>query len=260
MAYQNLQISTEDHIAIVTIDRQQALNAMNPAIVGELKDFFTSAKGDNEIRAIILTGAGEKAFIAGADIKTFPEMSPEDAKAFARDGQALTSLIESFPKPVIAAVNGYALGGGTELALACHLRFASENAVFGLPEVSLGIFPGWGGTQRLPRLIGRGRATELIISAKKIDAQTAQYCGLVNAVYPLDVLIEETNKFLTNALKNSPKAIEFALDAIHRGSSLNIADGLNLEADLFGLAFTTEDMQEGTRAFIEKRKPEFKGK
>ena len=260
MAYEYLKVSMEGRIALVTIDRQVVLNALNTAVVRELQEFFDGAVSDDAIGAILLTGAGEKAFVAGADIAEMRERDPQEAKQFSREGQRLTSTIESLPKPVIAAVNGYALGGGTELALACHLRFASENAMFGLPEVSLGIFPGWGGTQRLPRLIGRARATEMIISAEKIDAETAREYGLVNRIFPHDELLTETEKFAGKVLKNGPTAVEMALEAIRRGNELSLDEGLEVEADLFGLIFTTEDMREGTTAFVEKREPDFKGK
>jgi len=260
MAYQYLQTSNDDGITTVKINRPDALNALNKDVIAELKSFFTEAAEDDSIRAIIVTGAGEKAFVAGADIKQFPSMSPLDAKSFAHEGHKLTLFIESMSKPVIAAVNGYALGGGTELALACHLRYASENAVFGLPEVGLGIFPGWGGTQRLPRLIGQARATEMIISAKKIDAQTAKDYGLVNDVYSSEELLEKVSEFLQTVLKNGPRAVALAMEAIQSGANMTLEEGLNLEANLFGVVFSTEDMKEGTAAFIEKRKPKFEGK
>ncbi len=259
MTYEYLQVSNDHGIATLKINRPDALNALNQNVVAELKTFFHEAATDDTVRAIIITGAGDKAFVAGADIKEFPSMSPLEARAFAREGHKLTLFIESLSKPVVAAVNGYALGGGTELALACHLRFASENAVFGLPEVGLGIFPGWGGTQRLPRLIGKARAIEMIISAKKIDANTARIYGLVNEVYSGEDLLEKTKEFLHGVLKNGPRAVALAMEAIRSGVNMTLEEGLNLEANLFGVVFSTEDMKEGTSAFIEKRKPNFKG-
>jgi len=260
MAYHYLKISNDNGITTLEINRPDALNALNKDVLSELKSFFADAAEDDSVRAIIVTGAGEKAFVAGADIKQFPSMSPLEAKNFAHEGHKLTLFIESMSKPVVAAANGYALGGGTELALACHLRYASENAVFGLPEVGLGIFPGWGGTQRLPRLIGKARATEMIISAKKIDAQTAKDYGLVNDVYSKEDLLGKVREFLQTVLRNGPQAVALAMEAIQSGSNMTLEEGLNLEANLFGVVFSTEDMKEGTKAFIEKRKPNFEGK
>jgi len=260
MTFSYVTYSTDDDkIATVVINRPDAMNAFNSEVVAELQECFDDIHDNEAIRAVILTGAGKTSFVAGADIKEMTDLNSVEARDFARRGQTLTNTIQYLGKPVIAAVNGYALGGGCELALACHMRFASSNAIFGQPEVGLGIIPGWGGTQRLARLVGPAKATELIISGNRIDAATAQNIGLVNDIFNQEDLLAETREFLTTVLNQGPKAVELSLEAINRGMDLPLSEGLNLEANLFGLAFSTQDSREGTRAFIQKRKPEFSG-
>lgn len=250
--------ASEGHIATLTIDRPDSLNAVNPDVVRELKVQFRKAMDDPEVGVIILTGSGEKAFIAGADIKVMQKMGPAESLVFGREGQALTSLIEESPKPVIAAVNGYALGGGCEIALACHIRIASENAMFGQPEVKLGIIPGWGGTQRLPRLVGRGLATELITTGSVIQADEAYRIGLVNNVYPLDDLMPQVLKLAGTILKNGPVAIEKSLNCIHQGMTVDIKEGLEIEVKAFSNLFGSEETTRGLTAFVDKKDPGFR--
>lgn len=260
MAYSYVKYSVDDDkIAIVTINRPDAMNAFNSDVVGELQDCFDGICENDSVRAVIVTGAGEKAFVAGADIKEMTDLNSVEAREFALRGQKLTNSIQYLGKPVVAAVNGYALGGGCELALACHIRYASANAIFGQPEVGLGIIPGWGGTQRLARLVGPSRATELIISGNRIDAAAAKNIGLVNDIFGQDELLDETKSFLKTVLKQGPRAVQLSLEAINRGMDVPLAEGLSLEADLFGVAFSTQDSREGTQAFIQKRKPDFSG-
>ncbi|MFB0517456.1 MAG: enoyl-CoA hydratase/isomerase family protein [Candidatus Neomarinimicrobiota bacterium] len=254
-----IKIDISGPVATITIDRQEALNALTPQVLEELSRALDEVNSE-QVRAVILTGAGEKAFAAGADIRQFPSFSPLEAQEFARQGQALTRKIEGFPKPVIAAVNGFALGGGCELALACHLRVASERAKFGQPEVSLGVMAGFGGSQRLPRLIGKGMALELLTTGRMVEADEALRIGLVNAVTSVDGLLPACQKLAEQIARKAPKAVELTLQAVNHGLNMPLAEGLDLEARLFALTFTTEDMQEGTRAFIEKRTPEFTGK
>jgi enoyl-CoA hydratase len=246
-------------VAHITIDRPEALNALSPQVLEELSQAFDEVDKD-DIRAVILTGAGEKAFIAGADIKEFAHFSPFDAQQFSRQGQALSKKIESFPKPVIAAVNGFALGGGCELALACHIRVASNRAKFGQPEVRLGVMAGFGGSQRLPRLVGKGVAIEMLTTSRMVDADEALRIGLVNAVTPPEELLPTCRKIGEQIAGKAPKAVALTLLAVDRGLNMTLEEGLNLEAQLFALTFTTEDMKEGTQAFIEKRAPKFTGK
>ncbi|NOZ04494.1 MAG: hypothetical protein GXO92_07835, partial [FCB group bacterium] len=246
-----------DGIGVITIDRPEALNAVNSDIIDELKNIFRSLRSNNDVGAVIITGAGEKAFIAGADIKEMSHFGTPEGLDFARKGQDLTNLIERFPKPVIAAINGYALGGGCEIALACHIRIAAENAHFGQPEVRLGLIPGWGGTQRLPRLVGKGKAIEMITTGNTIDAREAKEFGLVNYVVPQGQLHEKALQLAKDILKASPVAVRLSLDAIQRGLEMTQSDGMVYESHLFGFTFGTEDQKEGTKAFIEKRKPNF---
>ncbi len=259
MAYENILREDEGGIARVTVDRPDKLNALNDAVIGELQHCFEALRDDDSVRAVILTGAGEKAFVAGADIGELAKQTPLQARPLAQKGQHLMDTIEGLPKPVIAAVNGFALGGGCELAMACHLRFASDNALLGLPEVTLGIIPGYGGTQRLPRLVGKGRAMELILSAKPIDAAEAHRIGLVNKVFPQAELIPATEKALRKMLGHGPVAMRFALDAVNHGSEMPLADGLDYEATFFGLLAATDDVKEGMTAFLEKRPAHFQG-
>jgi enoyl-CoA hydratase len=249
-----------DGILTITIQRPQALNALNAGIIAALADAIDVAQTDGEVRTIVLTGSGDKAFVAGADIKEFADFSCKEGEALAKQGQEiLFNRIERSAKPVIAAVNGFALGGGLELALACHIRIASDNALMGLPEVSLGVIPGYGGTQRLPQIVGKGKALEMILSAKMIGAEEAASCGLVNAVVPLELLLETASKMARSIMKNSPKAVSTAIQAVLAGYEDGI-NGFDAEINCFGASFETEDFKEGTQAFIEKRKPKFSGK
>jgi enoyl-CoA hydratase len=249
-----------DGILTITIQRPQALNALNAGIIAALADAIDVAQTDGEVRTIVLTCSGDKAFVAGADIKEFADFSGKEGKALAKQGQEiLFNRIERSAKPVIAAVNGFALGGGLELALACHIRIASDNALMGLPEVSLGVIPGYGGTQRLPQIVGKGKALEMILSAKMIGAEEAASCGLVNAVVPLELLLETASKMARSIMKNSPKAVSTAIQAVLAGYEDGI-NGFDAEINCFGASFETEDFKEGTQAFIEKRKPKFSGK
>jgi enoyl-CoA hydratase len=260
MAYQNLLVESRDGVAVVTINRPDKLNALNDLTVNELEGAFTTLKGDPAIRGVILTGAGEKAFVAGADIAELSTQSPVDGKERSIRGQRVLDLIENLGKPVIAAVNGFALGGGCELAMACHLRVASENARLGTPEVKLGILCGYGGTQRLPRLVGKGRALEILLTGEMVDAQEALRIGLVNRVVQKDKLLAETEGLLRKMLANGPVSLRFTLEAVNAGLEMPLAEAQYLEATLFGLICTTEDMKEGTKAFLEKRAARFQGR
>jgi enoyl-CoA hydratase len=246
-------------IARVTINRPDKLNALNATVIEELGDAVTRIETDAAVRGVILTGAGQKAFVAGADISELANQGPVEGKARSLRGQQVFRRLESCGKPVIAAVNGFALGGGCELAMACHIRIAAEHAKFGQPEVKLGIGPGYGGTARLPRLVGRGRALELLLTGGMIDAPEAYRIGLVNRVVPGDRLIGETEVMLRAILENGPLAIRACLEAVDAGLEMRIDQALLLEANLFGLLSATADMKEGTKAFLEKRKPAFKG-
>ncbi|MCG8603808.1 enoyl-CoA hydratase-related protein, partial [bacterium] len=225
-----------------------------------IREVFQEVKGDDDVRGVILTGAGEKAFVAGADIKELAQKGPVEAKQFSYECAKILNGIEHFPKPIIAAVNGYCLGGGCELAMACHIRLASDNARFGQPEVNLGLIPGNGGTQRLPRLVGKGRAIQLILTGEMIDAQEAYRIGLVNKVTTLAELIPTGEAIFKTIFSKAPIAASLGIEAINHGLELTLDEGIQLESNLFGLCFSTEDMKEGTQAFIEKRKAEFKGK
>lgn len=258
--YNTIIVETAGRIAHVTINRPDKLNALNAQAKAELKQAFEIIKNDSNVDVVILTGAGEKAFVAGTDIKELTELNTESGKIFSEDGQSVFNLIENLGKPVIAAVNGYVLGGGTELALACHIRIASENAKFGQPEVNLGIIPGYGGTQRLARLIGKGRAMELILTGDQIDAQEAYRIGLVNKVVSQAELMKTAEAVAQKILSKGQLAIRLALKAVNMTAETNLTDGQALEASLFGLCCGTEDFKEGTKAFLEKRKPEFKSK
>lgn len=260
MSYETLLVERSGAVARVTINRPEKLNALNGKLLGELEDCFRAVGDESEVRVVILTGAGEKSFVAGADISELSVLSPLEAREFARRGQRVIGLIEDLGKPVIAAVNGYALGGGCELAMACSLRVAAENARFGLPEVKLGVIPGYGGTQRLARLIGKGRAIEITTIAEPISAQEAYRLGLVNQVVPAKDLITVCEALAGKIMANAPLAVKFALEAVNHGMEMTLEEGLFLEANLFGLCCATEDMREGTRAFLEKRPPKFTGK
>lgn len=250
---------TGDGIARVTVNRPEKLNALNSTVIGELAEAATEIARDDAIRGAIVTGSGPKAFVAGADIGEIGGQGALDGKARALRGQEAFRRLERCGKPVVAAVNGFALGGGCELAMACHLRIASENAKFGQPEVKLGIGPGYGGTVRLPRLVGRGRALELLLTGAMIDAQEAWRIGLVNRVVPAERLLAESESLLRAILENGPLAVRACLESVDIGLGLPIDDALMVEANLFGLLSGTADMREGTRAFLEKRKADFRG-
>lgn len=257
---ENILIEKSENIALVTINRPTKLNALNKATIQELHDGFKSLNEDKSVKAIIVTGSGEKAFVAGADISEFANFSVEEGGKLAAEGQRLLfDFVQNLSTPVIAAVNGFALGGGLELAMSCHFRVASDNAKMGLPEVTLGVIPGYGGTQRLAQLVGKGRAMEMIMTAGMIDAETAKNHGLVNHVVPQAELLDFTKGIATKITKNSSVAIAKAVEAINA----NFEDGTNgyeIEIKNFGLSFGTEDFKEGTTAFLEKRKAEFPGK
>ena len=257
--YENLILEIQDRVARVTISRPKVLNALNEKTVREIHAVFSSLRENADVGVVILTGAGEKAFVAGADINELAVMTPLQGEASSKLGQAALREIETLGKPVIAAINGFALGGGCELALACHMRFASDNAKLGLPEVGLGIIPGYGGTQRLPRIVGLGRALELITTGNMIDAQEALRIGLVNHVFPQADLIPACEKIAQAILGKGALAIRYALDAAVRGVESDLTQGLEREAGHFGLLAATADMHEGLKAFLEKRKPNFTG-
>ncbi len=260
MELQNLLYEVRDQIAVVTVNRPKVMNALNDATMDELRRVFLDIRHRADVGAAILTGSGEKAFIAGADINELATSTPIEGKDRSRRGHHILDIIENLGKPVVAAINGYALGGGCELAMACTLRVASENAKLGQPEVKLGLVAGYGGTQRLVRLVGLGRALELLLTGEQISAQRAYEIGLVNAVHPQGELISETESLLRKILANGPIAVRLTMEAAFHGSQMSLAEGLNLEATLFGLSCTTEDMKEGTRAFVEKRAAQFKGR
>lgn len=259
-AYDNLLVEVADRIAAVTINRPDKLNALNSATETELQDVFLKLASDDAVGGIIITGAGEKAFVAGADIKELSGLGASEGKEFAFQGQTTFTRIAQCPKPVVAAVNGYALGGGCELAIACHLRVASENAKFGLPEVSLGLIPGHGGTQRLARIVGVSRALEMVLTGRQVPADEAFRWGLVNGIAAPGELLAAARSHLEPILSKAPLAVQYALEATLRGGDLGLDDGLYLEATLFGMACGTDDMKEGTKAFLEKRRPEFRGR
>lgn len=259
MNYENILIEKDNGISIITINRPTKLNALNKATIEELHKAFDAEDKDKSTRVIIITGSGEKAFVAGADISEFAHFSVEEGGKLAAQGQKLLfDFVENLSTPVIAAVNGFALGGGLELAMAAHFRIASDNAKMGLPEVTLGVIPGYGGTQRLPQLVGKGRAMEMIISASMIDAETAKNYGLVNHVVPQVELLEFTKGIASKIAKNSPVAISNAIQAVNANFKDSI-NGYEIEIKNFGKSFGTADFKEGTTAFLEKRKAEFKG-
>jgi enoyl-CoA hydratase len=260
MSFDNLLVEREPRIAILTIQRPQRLNALDARTLDELREAFLSLQHDDQIRCAILTGAGEKAFVAGADINELARDTPDAARARALGGQRVFDLIEGLGKPVIAAVNGFALGGGCELAMACTLRIAADSARFGQPEVNLGIIPGFAGTQRLVRLVGKSKAMEMILTGAAITAQEALACGLINRVVPAADLMAAARVLAAELASKPPVALRYAMDAINRGADMPFAEACQLEASLFGLVTATEDMREGTAAFLEKRKPTFKGR
>lgn len=260
MSYETLLYEVSAGTAYVTINRPQKLNALNHKAVQELTDCFKGIREASEVRGVILTGAGEKAFVAGADINELASLTPTGARETALRGQTLMNLIETLGIPVIAAVNGFALGGGCELAMACTTRIASDNARFGQPEVKLGLIPGYAGTQRLSRLVGKGRALEIILGGETVDAQEAWRIGLVNQVVSSSELMPAAEKLIQKITANGPLAVRYALEAVNRGMEMPAREGELLEAGLFGLCCATEDMKEGTQAFLEKRRAQFTGR
>jgi len=260
LASANVLYEKRNAIAYVTVNRPKVLNALNTPTWKDLQTAFEDARDDPAVRGVILTGAGDKAFIAGADISELARTTPFEAEQSSRFGQGVLDLIEDLGKPVIAAVNGFALGGGCETAMACTIRLAVGSAKFGQPEVTLGLVPGGGGTQRLPRLVGKGRALQLILSGEMIDAQEAYRIGLVNEIVPLANLITRAEAILKKIAGNAPIAVRFALEAANKGMEANQSEGLLLEASYFGLCAATEDKKEGTSAFLEKRAPHFQGR
>lgn len=257
--YENLLVEITEGIGTVSINRPKALNALNTETLSQLQQVFRDLEGDPAVRVVILTGAGDRAFVAGADILEMKDMSCLEAVRFSEFGHATLAQIEGLAKPVIAAVNGFALGGGLEIALACDFVFASEKAKFGLPEVTLGIFPGWGGTQRLPRLIGKARAKELILTGSMISAEEAREWGIVNRIFSAESLLEETRKVAKKIASNGPIAVQLAKTTIDQAHDLPLAAGSHMAAVSFGNCFTTKDQKEGMTSFLEKRKPQFTG-
>jgi len=260
MGFDNLLYEIRDGLAVVTVNRPDKLNALDRKTVEELDRAMADAAAQPEVLAVILTGGGSKAFVAGADITELSRQTPLGGKDYSLYGQGVLGRIESLGKVTIAAVNGFALGGGCELALACNLRVASENAKLGLPEVTLGIIPGFGGTQRLARLVGKGKALELILSGEMIDAKEAHRIGLVNRISPAGEAVPVAESLARTIMSRGPQAVRMAIEAVNEGLEMPIEEGLFLEATLFGLVTTTEDFKEGTRAFIEKRKADFRGR
>jgi enoyl-CoA hydratase len=258
MAYDTLTYAVADRIATITINRPDKLNALNDRVIVELGEVIDAARESSDVGAIVLTGAG-RAFVAGADISELEGHGAVSAKALAQRGQDVFRRFETSPKPTVAAVNGFALGGGCELAMSCHMRIASEHAKFGQPEVKLGLLPGYGGTQRLPRLVGKGRALQLLLTGEMIDANEAYRIGLVNRVVPAAELLPATTAMLQTILANGPLAVAHCIETVNAGYDLPLMDALTLEATAFGLLAATEDKREGTRAFLEKRPARFAG-
>lgn len=255
MIFENILLEKQEKISIITINRPESLNALNGNTISELSSVLDILENDTDCRVIIITGSGQKSFVAGADIKEFSDFGQNEAEKLARNGQSLLfNKIENLKKPVIAAVNGFALGGGLELAISCHIRYASENAKLGLPEVTLGLIPGYGGTQRLPKLVGKGIANEMIFSAKMITAEKAKEIGLVNEVYPIENLLPKTIELASLISKNSPQGISKAIAAVNASDNQN---GYEIEIKSFGELFEMEDKKEGVSAFLNKRKPNF---
>jgi enoyl-CoA hydratase len=258
--YQAIKVESRNHITYVTINRPEKLNVLNMAVMEELRTAFTAIKADKDIRVAILTGSGEKAFVAGADIGELSKHNTVSAKEYTHVGQSVLDLIENLGKPVIACVNGFALGGGCELAMACTMRIASENAKLGQPEVKLGIMAGYGGTQRLPRLVGKGRAMQILLTADTISAAEAHRIGLVNEVVPQAELIKRAEEIAAKIIANAPLAIQYTMEAVNHGMEMTLPEGLYLEATLFGVCCATDDKNEGTKSFLEKRAAQFTGK
>jgi enoyl-CoA hydratase len=260
MDFQTIIVNVKDKIATVTFNRPDKLNAVNLQVIDELKNAFESFMNNPEVGLIVLTGAGEKAFVAGSDISVLATYDTAAAKNYSEVGNVLLSYIQNFPKPVIAAINGFALGSGCEIAMACHIRIAADNAKFGQPEVNLGLIPGHGGTQRLARIVGIGKAMELTLTGNVIDATEALRIGLVNKVVPLVELKANTEALAKTILSKAPTAVALSIKALNSNLEMSLENGLKYEVELFSKCFTTEDMKEGTKAFIEKRKPNFPGK
>lgn len=259
MEFKNTLYDKKNGIATITINRPQALNALNEETLREISSRLADARNDNDTKVIVITGAGDRAFCAGADLNVMKEATAYEGMHLSLVGQKLTLEIEEIEKPVIAAINGYALGGGLEVAMACDLRIASENAKLGQPEVNVGLIPGWGGTQRLPRFVGRGKAKELIFTGKSVDAKTAQNLGLVNKVVPLEQLKQTVQELASELMNKPPIAIEFTKQLINNSEEINLKTGLTNEAQAFGVLASTEDFKEGVEAFLAKRKPHYKG-
>jgi enoyl-CoA hydratase len=260
MTFENILFEKKNAIAYVTVNRPKVLNALNMATMEELRTAFHKIKNDAGVRVVIMTGSGEKAFIAGADIGELSKNDAVSAKEYTHRGQSVLNLIENLGKPVIACINGFTLGGGCEIAMACTMRLASENAKLGQPEVKLGIIPGYGGTQRLPRLVGKGIAMQLLLTGEMISAQEAHRIGLVNEVVSAAELIPRAEAISQKIIANGPLAVQYTMEAVNKGMETPLAEGLYLEATLFGVACATEDKKEGTTAFLEKRPAQFKGK
>ena len=258
--FENIRLEKRDSLAIVTIDRPKVLNALNMATMSELREAFTELRDDINTRVVLLTGAGEKAFVAGADINELNKNNPVEAKAYTHKGQAVLDLIENLGKPVIACINGFALGGGCELAMACTFRLAGENAKLGQPEVKLGIIAGYGGSQRLPRLVGKGWAMQNLLTGEMVSAPEAHRIGLVNEVLPAADLMKRAEEIAKKIIANAPLAVQYTMEAVNKGLDMTLAEGLFLEATLFAVACATEDKKEGTTAFLEKRPANFKGR
>jgi enoyl-CoA hydratase/carnithine racemase len=260
MAFDNVLLERDGAVAIVTVNRPNVLNALNAQTLDELRRVMLDLKHDDSAHAVVLTGAGDKSFVAGADINELAVQTPTSGREHSLAGQHVFDLIENMGKPVIAAINGYALGGGCELAMACTIRIAADTARIGLPEITLGLLPGYAGTQRLSRLVGKGKAMELILTGIPVTADEASRIGLVNRVVPAAQLMTEVLTFAEDLSRKAPVAVRYVLSAINKGLEMPFAEGCVFEATLFGLIASTEDMREGTRAFLEKRKPQFKGK
>jgi enoyl-CoA hydratase len=260
MAFDNLLLDRDGAVATITINRPRVLNALNSQTIDELRRAILDLRHDDSVRVVIVTGAGEKSFVAGADINELAVQTPSGGREHALRGQHVFDLIENMGKPVIAAVNGYALGGGCELAMACTLRIAADSARLGQPEVSLGLIPGYAGTQRLTRLVGRGRATEMMLTGAPLTAEEALRAGLVNRVVPAADLMNETRKLAAELARNAPIAMRYIINAVNKGLEMSFAEACQYEATLFGLVASTDDMKEGTAAFLQKRKPQFAGK
>lgn len=260
MTFENLLVEREGGVAVVTINRPKVLNALNSRTIDELEEVMRECQSDAAVRAIVLTGAGEKSFVAGADINELAALSPADGQRHGRRGQTVFDLIEQLGKPVIAAINGFALGGGCELAMACTVRLAADTARFGQPEINLGIIPGYAGTQRLARLVGKGRALELLLTGDMVSAQRAYEIGLVNKVVPAADLLKEAKALAAALAQKAPVAVRYIIEAVHHGLDMPLPAAQALETSLFGLVASTDDMKEGTRAFLEKRQASWKGR